>query len=238
MTNKKINNKIKILRGEILMKIIELVAKVEKLSMQEIDELVDNGIEIEDIQYILLHDDKNMDETLFKNEKLKNFLLKRINEYVVEFFEDIKNNPTLQEKTDTIEKVVGGYFREYFKDAIELEIGNARGRKIFSIIRELVKLRNTNDIVSKLYKKNNIWGKYSNIIRKIASKDFLNMSKEDALEYNKTFGSFFSQSIIGSNIPEAEAALKITQREDIDITEAMALDMLLINYANKQKIKE
>ncbi len=82
------------------MKIIELVAKVEKLSMQEIDELVDNGIEIEDIQYILLHDDKNMDETLFKNEKLKNFLLKRINEYVVEFFEDIKNNPTLQEKTE------------------------------------------------------------------------------------------------------------------------------------------
>lgn len=216
------------------MKIIELVAKVEKLSMQEIDELVDNGIEIEDIQYILLHDDKNMDETLFKNEKLKNFLLKRINEYVVEFFEDIKNNPTLQEKTDTIEKVVGGYFREYFKDAIELEIGNARGRKIFSIIRELVKLRNTNDIVSKLYKKNNIWGKYSNIIRKIASKDFLNMSKEDALEYNKTFGSFFSQSIIGSNIPEAEAALKITQREDIDITEAMALDMLLINYAKEK----
>ena len=56
------------------MKIIELVAKVEKLSMQEIDELVDNGIEIEDIQYILLHDDKNMNDTLFENEKYQHKL--------------------------------------------------------------------------------------------------------------------------------------------------------------------
>ena len=78
MTNKNIINKIKILKVEILMKIVELLEKVETLSTQEIDELADNGIEIEDVQYLLFNGSNDIKIILFRNEKIKTIFINAI----------------------------------------------------------------------------------------------------------------------------------------------------------------
>lgn len=60
------------------MKIVELLEKVETLSTQEIDELADNGIEIEDVQYLLFNGSNDIKIILFRNEKIKTIFINAI----------------------------------------------------------------------------------------------------------------------------------------------------------------
>lgn len=179
------------------MKFVELVAKVETLSMKEIEELVDNGIEIEDIQYILLQNDQRIKQVLLKNDKLKQYLLKSLNEYILEFFEDVKSNPAWEKHPDMVKKLGGTYLKEYFKDAVELEIINDRGRSLLSTI---LYLSQKNAVIKEINKEIDIVKQYLTLMKELAEKDVVNISIEEVYGYDKTFKQAFSRKIHGYTV--------------------------------------
>ena len=213
------------------MKILELVTKLERLNMSQIDELVENGIEIEDIQYILLHNEENIQEKLFKNEKLKQAILKEIDRYILSLFEDLKNDSNFT-LSNNLKKICETYLKDYFKQAIEFNIEKGMGRKIATIVVELSK---KNPDISELYKEVRVWEKYCNGMRNISKKDMGNMQKEHLLEYDKMFKDFFERIISGYNVQEAEAILNVLKRSDIDLTELVSLDEFSKQYENQSK---
>ena len=208
------------------MKILDLVEKIESLSMQEIDELLEQGIEIEDIQFILLNKNKQIEERLLKNEKIKQFLLKEVDSYILVLFEELKNNPNF-EISDNLKKICETYIKDYFKETIEFDIENENGRKIVNIIMQL---RRENSVISELCKDVKFWEQYCNGMRNIAKKDMLAIPKEHVLEYDKIFKEFFPRIILGYNIPEAETVLKMLERSDIKTTDIVALDEFSKQY--------
>lgn len=225
MTNKKINNKIG-KEGDIQMKIEELVAMVKELSMEEIDVLVENGIQIENISQFILWDDEQMKEILFRNEKLRRVILKEVNLYAIYLFEGINKNPNW-EKSPSLRKICKNYLKSFFLDGIDLELTSEKGRTLVDLILDA---RSNKQFIKDADIESNIWGEYVYALRMLLRKDMNELSTQQAEEYLLTFEQGMGKIVPGYNIPEAEAILKLVQRNDIDIAQISKLDGFVSNY--------
>ena len=223
------------------MNLVNLIEKVIELSKQEIDELVEKGIILDDvdIETILLHEDEALKETLFKNEKLKQFILKEINSYCIKVFATIAKDPN-KEIPEMYVKICKNYLKTYFKEGLALEIMNEKGKNLFNIIVRAKK----NQVVSEEYKSNKVWSRYRSVINEMIKKDVLKLSSKEIDAYDETLKYHFGNVVLGYDIPEAEFMLKIAQKKEIDITKLTALDRLAKQYekeknnANSKMIKE
>lgn len=208
------------------MKFVELVAKVEKLSIQDIDEMVDNGIIIENIDKFIFYDIESMKQTLFKSDKLKQLILKEINIYMTKLFSVTNKNPE-KEIPENLQKIYENYFKSFYKDALELEITEDRG---MFLAQTILDIRNKNDVIKKMDKDYNVWGKYRQIIKQLVTKDMTSLTEQEVIQYDKIFKINFEKVVLGGAIPEAEAMLKLYQRDDIDVSKLTSLEYLVQDY--------
>lgn len=225
MTNKKINNKI-VKEGDIRMKIEELVTIVKELSMEEIDELVERGIKIENIVLFMLLDDKEMKEILFKNDKLRRVILKEVNLCAIYLFKEINEKPNL-EMTPNWKKICENYLKSFFLEGIDLELTSEKGRKLVDLILEA---KNNKQFIKDAFIESECWGKYIYTLRLLSRKNMNVLSTKQAEEYLLTFEQAMMIIVPGHNIPEAEAILKLVQRNDIDIVQISKLDTFASTY--------
>ena len=208
------------------MKIEELVTIVKELSMEEIDALVERGIKIVNIFLFIWFDDKQMKEILFRNEKLRRIILKEVNSHVLYLFEEINKDPN-RELSPNFKKICKNYLKSFFLEGIDLELTSEKGRKLVDLILEA---KNNKQFIKDAFIESESWGKYVYTLRMLSRKNMNELSTQQAEEYLLTFGQAMRIIISGYNIPEAEAILKLVQRNDIDIVHISKLDIFASIY--------
>lgn len=226
------------------MKLLDLIKLVkDETKIEELNEIIRQNLTIEDIGPFLMFDQEirnKITNILFINDQLKEYIIKQINENMVQTLYDIYIGKS---EIKQVEKYMyENYMRDYFKTGIEIDCDNATGRDLIKTIRllsrgNLGKRKETQEFFQKAYVDNKVWSTYMNAIEKmverIKQKD--SITSDEIAEYDKTFKYYFESVKLGYNVKEVETMLKLVQQNpNLDITQIHSLDTLVKEYKTQK----